>query len=50
MLFAVEEFKFAFKKVVVPFNLVKLLAFTFADTPPPVKYLNVKVVFEGAIP
>ena len=30
--------------------VVKSFAGTFAETPPPVKYLTVKVVFEGAIP
>ena len=30
--------------------MFKVLAETLAVTPPPVKYLNVKVVFEGAIP
>ena len=30
--------------------IVKVLAGTFEPTPPPVKYLTVKVVFEGATP
>ena len=39
-----------FKNFVVAFNVVKELAVALAVTPPPVKYLNVKIVFEGAIP
>jgi hypothetical protein len=32
------------------FKLVKVLADTFEETPPPVRYLTVNVVFEGEIP
>jgi len=42
--------KFGFKNWMFPFSLVKVLAPVLAVTPPPVKYLNVNVVFEGAIP
>ena len=42
--------KLLFKNNGVAFNRVKAFAPTFDVTPPPVKYLNVKVVFEGAIP
>ena len=36
--------------VVVAFNVVRSLDGTFAVTPPPVKYLKVNVVLDGAIP
>jgi hypothetical protein len=36
--------------VVVLVRLVRVLASTFEVTPPPVKYLTVRVVFAGAIP
>jgi hypothetical protein len=36
--------------VLVVFRLIKSPTGTFDSTPPPVKYLTVKVVFEGAIP
>ncbi len=39
-----------FKKVMVEFKVAKSLAGTFASTPPPVRYLTFKVVWEGAIP
>ena len=40
-----------FTKVTLPALIVLIvLAGTFAPTPPPVRYLTVKVVFDGAIP
>ena len=48
--FAVVPFKLLFKNTGVEFNLVKVLAPTLAVTPPPVKYLNVRVVLDGVIP
>ena len=36
--------------ILVSSTIVKVLASTFEERPPPVKYLTVKVVFEGAIP
>jgi hypothetical protein len=43
--------KLGFIKVkLVSFNTVKVPESTFADVPPPVKYLTVKVVLYGAIP
>jgi hypothetical protein len=48
---AVVEFRLFFKNLIVlVFNVVKLFAVTLDSTPPPVKYLTVKVVLEGAIP
>ena len=44
------EFKLEFKNCIFPFKVVNVLAKTLAVAPPPVKYLKVKVVFEGAIP
>jgi hypothetical protein len=50
IVFAVTEFKLLFIKVVVPKRVVKSFAGTLELTPPPVKYLTVNVVLEGAIP
>jgi hypothetical protein len=48
---AVVEFKLFFRNLIAPvLSKVKSLALTLDPTPPPVKYLTVKVVLEGAIP
>jgi hypothetical protein len=48
---AVVEFKLFFKNLtVLVFSVVKSLALTLDPTPPPAKYLTVRVVLEGAIP
>ena len=50
ILLAVAVVKLLFKKVAVVINLLILFAATFELTPPPVKYLTVKVVLTGATP
>jgi hypothetical protein len=48
--FAVAALRFEFKKLIFPVITVKSFEGTFAATPPPVRYLTLIVVFEGAIP